>query len=72
MAERHTHGADRYQEVSRGLRRTAAAGLRNGLADVLPYEWRRGEAQREAALAARLAWIRRVAELRALERNADG
>ena len=72
MAERHTHGADRYQEVSLGLRRTAAAGLRNGLADVLPYEWRRGEAQREAALAARLAWIRRVAELRAREREADG
>lgn len=72
MAERHTSGADRYQEVSLGLRRTAIAGVRNGMADVLPYTWRPGEAQREAGLQARLAWIRRVAEQRAIERMEAG
>lgn len=55
----------------RALRHAAGLGHQhNGMPDVLPYTWRPGEAQREAALEARLAAIRRVAEQRALARAA--
>ena len=50
-----------------------AAGLghqHNGMPDVLPYVWRRGDAERDQEIADRLAAIRRVAELRAAEREA--
>ena len=49
-----------------------AAGLghqHNGMPDVLPYVWRRGDAQRDQEIADRLAAIRRTAELRAAERD---
>jgi len=51
-----------------------AAGLghqHNGMPEVRPYRWRRGDAQRDQEIADRLAAIRQVAELRALEREAD-
>jgi hypothetical protein len=49
-----------------------AAGLghqHNGMPEVRPYRWRRGEAQRDQEIADRLTAIRRVAELRARERE---
>jgi hypothetical protein len=58
MAERHTHGADRYQKVAIGLRRTAIAGLRNGMPDALPYRWNQAGQEREREVAARLAVLR--------------
>lgn len=47
------HGRD-----DTGRRRTAVAGLRNGMPDVKPYRWNVAGQEREREVAARLAAIR--------------